>query len=646
MSKSTKRLQKRSERADRRKPRFFAGVDGEGGDVGGRHEYLMLRAGGRLLENADGSPLGLWQCLGFLADLPKDVIYVSFAFDYDVTMMLRGLSPERIGRLLQREARGIYGADGKHTGRYYPVSVGHDAFEIDYMAHKEFRVRRRGGKWTVVSDVFTFFQSSFVVALRKWFEDEPDMAPAIDKIAEGKEMRHDFGAVTEYERDYNRLECIMLERLMEKFRLLCTELDIRPRAWQGPGNLVSAVFKREGLPRKAQQKVSNAVWADSNRAYFGGRFEASTYGWVRKKVWQYDINSAYASYYKRLPCLQHGTWERIDCLPDSQPVGDDSIYLAHVRFRHRRVAQWYTLPVRTDKGTLVFPREGNGWYWCHELELARKHADITVHGGWKYVRRCDCRWFDWVYALYDERDRVGKNSGKGKVLKIVLATIYGKLAQSKGHPVFANPIWSGLVVSYCRATLAEAALQVDGGNDVLMLATDGLFCTSPRSVTIGRGLGEWEETVHEDMFVVQSGLYMMSGEKPKTRGVPQGKVIQLESVFREVWEKWVTGTKDEPAPTVSVPLRVFIGVRLAYARGKTHMAGMWREERKVVRFDWKTKRTDPVIAGTALTTLPVAGSEWLESKEPDWMIGGALDVDRLIDADQPDWGDRVKWDDE
>jgi len=634
---------RRGERKDKRVLREFAGVDGEGGDIDGVHEYLMLRAGDRLLET--GAPLSPYECFGFLADLPKDRIYVAFAFDYDVTMMIRRLVPTKMAAVFEREKRAIRHEDGTHSGRYFPVTVGDGQFQIDYMPHKEFKVRRKGGKWTVINDTFTFFQSSFVKALSKWFEDEPQYEKAIEKIAEGKEMRHEFGAVTEYERDYNKLECVMLELLMDKFRRLCTELDIHPRKWQGPGNLVSAVFKREGLPRKSDQRIPTRVWEDANSAYYGGRFEASTYGAVGKRVWQYDINSAYASYYKRLPCLLHGHWESIDQLPGTDTQGE--IYFGHVHFRHKREGNWYTLPVRSDKGTLLFPHEGNGWYWCHELELARQHADVTLDRGYRYVRRCDCRWFDWVYALYDERDRVGKTSGKGKVLKIVLATIYGKLAQSKGHPVFANPIWSGLVVSYCRATLAQAALQVDQGNDVLMLATDGLFCTTPRPLTVGRGLGEWEETQHEDMFIVQSGLYMLPGEKPKTRGVPQGKIVELEHVFRREWDRWIAaGTTRQVVPVVSVPLRVFVSARLAYARHRAWTAGRWREEHKLVKFDWKTKRQTPNIVGTALTTLPVAGSPWLESKSPEWMIGGPLDPERIMDMDQPDWADRLKWDDE
>lgn len=627
--------QPRNRRGARRMLRPFCGVDGEGGNIDGKHEYLLLRAGEFALET--GAPLGVYECLAFLADLPKGRIYVAFAFDYDVTMMIRHLHPNKVTALFDRERRAILDKDGKPTSRFYPVKVGHEEFEIDYMPHKEFRVRRRHGKWTVVSDVFTFFQSNFVRALQKWFGDNPELTDVIQRIAIGKEQRHDFGAVTQDEREYNILEIKMLERLMEKFRVMCTELDIHPTKWQGPGNLVTAVFKREGLPSKKENRIPGVVWLFAVTAYYGGRFECGTYGDIEGPVFQYDINSAYASHYKHLPCLVHGGWKRLRKLP---PRDSDVVYMADVSFRHTTQMSWYTLPVRTVKGTLAFPREGRGVYWMHELRVAQKYADVELNEGWEYVKNCECRHFDWVYALYDERDRVGKDSGKGKVLKTLLATIYGKLAQSKGQPLWANPIWSGLVVSYCRATLISAALQVDGGNDVYMLATDGMFCGIPRNVNVGTALGEWTETRHSSMFNVQSGVYFTPGEKPKTRGVPQSKVIEYEPEFRRVWDEWIEKADLGYAPEVNIPLRAFIAARLAYARGKPWDSGKWKEVRKRVRFDWSTKRANPFRKGLSIVTAPVEGGPWLVSQPPKYAVGGAIDPDSLLDADQPDWAPR------
>lgn len=633
-------------RTRRSGPKPFCGVDGEGGNLGllpvKDHHYLLLRAGEHALET--GEPLRTMECLAFLADLPKDRIYVSFFFDYDVTMILRELPLDRLIRILDTDCRRI---PGKPCSSF-PVDVGQ--FQVDYMPHKEFRVRRRTGsrkygKWTVIHDTGTFFQSSFVVALRKWFADEPELERVIDQIAEGKKERNDFGAVTEHEREYNILEIKMLERLMEKFRDLCSSLDMRPSKWQGPGNLVTSVFKRVKLPGNKDIALFDSMpglMQMANSAYYGGRFEVSTFGQIEGPVFQYDINSAYANTYRDLPCLIHGEWRRIREGAFGTP---GALTLLDVTFDHSgRGFHWGTLPIRTRKGSLIFPERGRGRYWSKETDVARKYGvKLISHGGWEYVNKCGCQWFDFVYDLYDERIRLGKDV-QGYPIKIVLASLYGKLAQSVGCAPYSNPIWAGLIVSTVRSQLIDAALRPgNGGRDVLMLATDGLFCTETRDLPTGGKLGEWELTEHTDMFIVQSGVYFLpsSAERPKskftkTRGIPQSKVIAHEKDFRAVWSDYMAGGKLRP---VKVSLRNFIGLRLALARNRPDTAGQWIETTKEVSFDWSTKRAGTEHAGSSVRTGMIQGSPELTSEPYNRIIGGLRAAERLIHADQPDWGD-------
>ena len=105
--------------------RPFVGVDGEGGNLPSSqgtlfgqettHEYLLLRAGDHVLET--GQPLTWRDCFGFLSKLPHGLNYVSYFFDYDVSMMVRGLTPERLRRLMSPSKR--MSADGK----WFPLDV-------------------------------------------------------------------------------------------------------------------------------------------------------------------------------------------------------------------------------------------------------------------------------------------------------------------------------------------------------------------------------------------------------------------------------------------------------------------------------------------------------------------------------------------
>lgn len=253
----------------RRKP--FCGVDGEGSTFA-RHEYMLLRAGEFVLNT--GEALTPYECLYFLAMLPTGREYVSYFFDYDVTMMTRDMPEDTLYELMDRESR------ARKDGRgYRPVKW--KGFEFDWLPRKEFKVRHPSIKssWSVVSDVGTFFQCSFVAALRKWGIGS---AEVVERIAEGKSQRANFGAMTPEIVEYNRLECDLLEDLMETFRRLCEQVGYVPRKWQGPGQMAIAMFEKHGIPKRAdiQDRIPAAVWKLAQQAYYGGRFETTAVGWV------------------------------------------------------------------------------------------------------------------------------------------------------------------------------------------------------------------------------------------------------------------------------------------------------------------------------------------------------------------------------
>lgn len=371
-------------------------------------------------------------------------------------------------------------------------------------------------------------------------------------------------------------------------------------------------------------------------------------------VYQYDINSAYAYTYQSLPCMLHGKWVKAKGIPR------DGIYFAEVTFKHPGRLTVGTLPVRDKKGSILFPMEGRGIYWFPELDVARKYGvKFDVVQCFRYRGHCDCRNFDFINRMYEKRKELGKDD-KGMVLKLALASTYGKLVQSVGTAPYANPVYGGIITSSVRASLVDAALSLgNGGSDVIMLATDGMFCKLPRpDLKIGTELGEWSVTEYDSMFVVQSGVYFLPGKKPKTRGVPQSKVIEHEEDFRDAWQHFLdTGE----TATVEIGLVNFVGVRLALARNKLNTAGQWQKVTKTIRFDFTGKRSMPTVTGTSVKTEMVPGSPSLSSVPYPRMIGGhrakeayAAHIDptvleayelsekeRLEYADQPDWGDTI-----
>jgi hypothetical protein len=620
----------------------FSGVDGEGGNIedpsilpgmGTVHRYLLLRAGEFTLENPDGSPLGWGQCLDFLCSLPHDRIYVGYFFDYDVNMILCQVPKERYERIYNRHLR------FSPRGDSLPVQLGD--YEVDYLPHKEFRVRRYGDKdWTIISDVGQFFQSSFLTTLRKW---EIGTEAEREEIARGKAERINFGHVTEQTRRYNALECRLLESLMDDFRSTCIATGYVPKKYQGPGYLASAMLDKHHVPKRNVIPIlSNQEFKSlANEAYYGGRFETTAAGPVRGPIWQYDINSAYPAACKTLPCLLHGSWRRDKNRPDR------GLWFGRVYFHHDGFRYLYNLPFRLGNGNILYPRDGIGVYWSVEIEAAeRAGTEIHCDEAWVYESHCDCQWFSFIDAYYAERLRVGKTS-KGYVLKLAANSLYGKLAQSIGYAPFANPVWAGLITATCRAQIIDAYTQ--SPDDCYMIATDGIFSGTQLALECGTGLGQWDESVHlEGMFIVQPGIYYV-GDDAKTRGVERGRIWGMRADFQAAWLRYVESHGEHHS--LSVDVDNFITCSIALSRRKWDLAGRWERSTKDVSFDWSNKRKRIVarFMPEGCRTIPPDGGRDNVSKPYPRIIGGGLHIDfrerygpelleRKEAEEQPDWG--------
>lgn len=620
----------------------FCGVDGEGGDIadpsalfGSMHAYQLLRAGEFSIENSDGLSFG--QCADFLCSLPKKRIYVAYFFDYDVTMMLKSLPEERVRRIMNRNERERSGWG------LLPVDVGE--YEVDYLPHKEFKIRRKGqDHFTIISDVGQFFQSSFLKTLEKWnigTEEEREM------IRKGKAMRGDFHEMDKEIRAYNALEIVLLEQLMSEFRSVCVSTGYVPKKWQGPGYLASAMLDYHSVPkRKAIPILNNEEFkALANEAYYGGRFETTATGPVSGPVYQYDINSAYPSVLRSLPCLLHGSWRRTHKLPDS-----GQLWFGQVYFYHPSKRLLYNLPVRDKHGNIFYPREGNGVYWSTEIEAAGSAGTTyNLASGWVYEGSCDCQWFNFIDGYYRQRLALGKTN-KGLVLKLAGNSLYGKIAQSIGYAPYANPVWAGLITAGCRAQLTSAYAGKE--NSIVMLATDGLFSLESLDVPISKELGEWDLTTHEEgIFIVQPGIYYLPAGDVKTRGIERGRINQSRDAFERAWDRFLESGGENHC--VTVPVDNFITAKQALARRKWHIAGTWEQTTRDISFEWAIKRERSVAIRDGkgnLRTIPHDGHISLRSVGYDRIIGGeqrtSLLDRRFRDAgleeaermtEQPDW---------
>ena len=631
--------------------REFIALDGEGAgtDEIGRQNYQLLRAGdigsfNKWIDKAHGSSrLQTHECLNFILSMPREAILVGYFFGYDVTQILRDLPPDRLADLFASKE------DRKNRYTYW------EAYGIEYVPKQYFRVCRidrntlrvTSGSSRTINEVGSFFQKSFVEAIRDWQIGAPE---TVDMIARNKDRREQFTVIGAEESEYCKQECRLLAQLMTKFRETCVVAGIVPRHWRGAGHIAARLHELHKTPTRKTRKRPKIIDRLAEAAYYGGRFEITTIGQVRGAVWEYDINSAYPAAMLQLPCPIHGRWKRFRSTDEFDAA---ELYISDISFRHPDNAFLCGFPIR-ENGRLYFPKMGSGIYWSPEINAAKSiGAEISYNGGYYYSRKCSCKFFDWVRELYEYRKEIGKQT-EGYPIKLGINGLYGKFAQRIGAAPWRDYVMASLITSFTRAKIIEAC--VESPNDILYIATDAVYSRRKlRRIDLGLGLGQWEESKRSDIFIVQPGIYWSSGtEKPKTRGIPRSIIIENRERFERAWKDWIEAGAYGSPPVVSVYVNQFVGLRAALARGKPELAGSWLSDlrqingqenvgQRSIDFDWNNKRR-PVgdyIRGNCMVTQPFDGRLTLRSEGYDGeMISDFASqlIEREDDPDFMPWG--------
>lgn len=420
-------------------------------------------------------------------------------------MILRDLPDEAIFKLFRPEMR------SRQSGAFERVK--YEGFELHWLAGAMW-LRDETRKVTIW-DIGKYYQAPFVKALELWKVRQDVQA----EIAAMKKRRSVF---TWKEiariRKYCMNECEALAELATDLERAHLDADLKPRGWFGPGSTAGALLKRHDMQERRGILPPSLVEPVAT-AFFGGRAEISTSGFVQGPIFGFDLSSAYPAQATKLPCLEHSRWEHVT-RERSLRARDVVHALVKGTIEHCPGA-WAPLPIRLTNGSIVFPRSGaSGWWWREEWQVARE--------GWKGLkfeeafvlrRECDCQPFAFIPELFERRRRVGKETGEGITLKLALNSLYGKLAQTIGRAQFASRVWAGMITSGTRAEILRLMLRHKSLDNILMIATDGLFSTERLTVDKEIVLGGWERAEHDSITLVRPGIYWLGEKKLRARGL-------------------------------------------------------------------------------------------------------------------------------
>lgn len=352
---------------------IYYGIDGEG--IGRNdHRYIMLAASSQygtesLFIEADptnpNARITTVQFLEFILKLhSKNIKVFSYAFNYDLTKGLADLDNESLFKLFRPDLRQRKGK-WAHLG---PFPVEWKQYELNLQGTK-FTVKKDKQR-VVVWDLFKFFQTKFVGALRSWAVGGEEL---LKRMSAKKDQRSEFDRLyktlqgRQEIKEYCLEECMCMGQLAAKLVKAHDDAELTLKSYYGAGSSSTAMLERMGV--KDQITPINPLMKHAVAAGFiGGRFENSVTGSIKTKLYNKDISSAYPYHTTFLPCLVHGTWKLTKNRND--------IEKAHAALVHYKLGEpsprdyagnWGPFPFREPDGTVTFPiRSGGGWVWKAE----------------------------------------------------------------------------------------------------------------------------------------------------------------------------------------------------------------------------------------------------------------------------------------
>jgi hypothetical protein len=585
----------------------FLAVDGEACEG----DYVLLnRTGSAPLTDLRPGGLHTAAALEYLLQAPRPSLQVCFGLGYDVNMWLRELPKPALRHLWE------------HNVAYWRD------YRLGWVPGRWFEVTAPDRRYAKVTEVYGFFQSSFVRALRDWSIGEPAEIARIEseKAARGTFTRAEIEKVT----TYCRSECAMLVELMGQLRDACRQARVVPASWIGAGAMATALLNREEV--KPHHRYDLDLASDHvareviQGAYFGGRVELLHQG-VHHDLAAADLISAYPAAMRELPSLRgarlvkrkrfnparHGIWKvRWDLRGGA--ADSEGPLLA-------------PFPVR-NKFSIFYPLAGEGHY--HSIEVANAIAlgyPIEVDYGYVLQGKAIAeRPFAWISEVYRARLQL-KREGRAaeKAVKLGINSVYGKLAQGYGlhsRPKFQSYFWAGYVTAATRARVLAAA---HAAVDPIMIATDGIYARRFGKLGPARGLGNWERGGADKLFAAQPGVYEAERDGvalQKSRGFFASEVDYeaLEAGF----------AIEGPDFNYHYNSHRFNGLGASLARKDFSVWRTWTDETRSIML-WPERK----VAGPDGRLYPFPGKLTSEPYKPKLSLTDQRALDQLDGMDQP-----------
>lgn len=308
-------------------------------------------------------------------------------------------------------------------------------------------------------------------------------------------------------RAYSDLEVKYIARLMENVDLRLGDNGIFLSRYFGASAITTYLLsqiqaKKEFHNYKKARTKSPELAHAEKQAFYGNRSEQLKIG-VFDNVNYYDMNSAYANAARFLPKMLKK--------PEYQKEWDASPFsMWHIEYDLPKELYFGLLPNRDTRQSVKYKLRGKGYFWQPEvLYLLHYFPEcVEVNGGFvlEYEKAIFTQGIEVLYALRQTLKQA--NDPIEKILKLALASIYGKFCQHNGRGTYYNLFYAGFITSTVRANLLNATRGNEA--ETIAFSTDAIHTTAnlendESCVTISDELDGFK------MMKAAKGIYLANG---------------------------------------------------------------------------------------------------------------------------------------
>ena len=506
----------------------------------------------------------------------RSAINVWYNLNFDANSILKALPEDLLEDIRFHNRTEFEDSNGK-------------VWEITYIPKKMLEIRDENGNAYRHFDASQLCYNSLEGAAEDWLDiDGGKLNEDIDvtKFGTGAGSPYDERAdaeayVQEHEhkiRRYLRRDCELTRDIFEEVVSTGEDLNI-PFGKPYSTGYVAADYVRNRLEYKPGY---GPVWLQEPawKTYRGGRFEVAKRGAVGK-VYGADINSAYPFVLSELPDPNTMDWGGYG---DAGPIPIDEANIdgadfgfvkATVTTDASRPFQPFPVVNEDEGGRVEYPAlDGvTDWFLLDTFAFARDEGfftDFEVHGAvLGNVNEDTVFPFGFFKDIYAERKTVearGEDK-KGKLLKIVMNSIYGKTCQTttnydpiedgtafgdidgipvtnhRGEPFVEteqsgrlfNPFLATYITGRTRLKLLSSVVENDLEDATIMMATDCIMveadafegtdlhtAAESEADSHREALGGWDYDYVGDAFVIGSGVYEVEKEDGELKSGVRG----------------------------------------------------------------------------------------------------------------------------